>query len=200
MLKKSALLVTAIILMTTFLSACNGTSQTTNSSTPTSESSEYVEKVFGTEIISLDILADPNEWQTMLENATAEEYIKVDVIVNGTTFHDVGLRPKGNSSLSQVARSDSDRFSFRLKFDEYVNEQTCFGLDSFVINNMFGDNTYLKEYISYDLMRTIGVDCPCFGFADVQLNGNTWGLYLAVESYNDSYELRVSEDDSGTYI
>jgi spore coat protein CotH len=81
----------------------------------------------------------------MLDNATKEEYIKVDVVINGTTFSNVGIRPKGNSSLRQVASSESDRYSFRIKFDEYVKGQTCFGLDNLVVNNMFGDNTYMKH-------------------------------------------------------
>jgi hypothetical protein len=163
----------------------------------TGETPEYAEKIFGYDIISLEIIADDTEWQTMLDNAAKEEYIMVDVVVNGTKFENVGIRPKGNSSLTQVASSDSDRYSFRLKFDKYVKGQTCFGLDSFVVNNMLGDNTYMKEYISYDLMKTIGVDCPYFGYSNITVNGEAWGLYLAVELYNDSYEQRVYDDTSG---
>ncbi|MDK9711159.1 CotH kinase family protein [Acidaminobacter sp.] len=165
---------------------------------PLDSAPEYAEKIFGTDIITLEILSDEEDWQTMLDNATAEAYIKADVIVNGTTFKDVGIRPKGNSSLKQVASSDSDRYSFRIKFDKYVDGQTCFGLDQLVVNNMMGDNTYMKEYISYDLMKTIGVDAPYFGFTDISVNGRPWGLYLAVELYNDSYETRVYGDTSGT--
>ncbi len=152
---------------------------------------EYATKIFGADIISIEIIADENDWQEMLDNATSEQYIMADVVVNGTKIQNVGVRPKGNSSLTQVASSDSDRYSFRLQFDEYIKGQTCFGLDSLVINNMLGDNTYMKEYVSYELMQEIGVDTPYFGFADIKVNGEGWGLYLAVETYNDSYEART---------
>lgn len=158
---------------------------------------EYVSKIFGTDIISIEIIADESDWQEMLNSATSEQYIMVDVIVNGRKFQNVGVRPKGNSSLTQVASSDSDRYSFRLQFDEYIKGQTCFGLDSFVVNNMVGDNTYMKEYVSYELMKEIGVDAPYFGYADMKVNGENWGLYLAVELYNDSYEQRVFGNASG---
>lgn len=158
---------------------------------------DYVSRVFGEDVISIDILADETDWQTMLDNATAEEFIMADVVVNGTTFHNVGIRPKGNSSLSQVASSDSDRYSFRITFDKYIDGQTCFGLQSLVVNNMLGDYTYMKEYVSYDLMAQAGVDAPCFGFSNISVNGENWGLYLAVELYNDSYEQRVFGDTSG---
>lgn len=153
---------------------------------------EYESKLFGGDVIRIEIEADPAEWQAMLENARAEEYIMADVVVNGTRFQSVGIRPKGNSSLSQVAMSDTtDRFSFRLKFDEYIDGQTCFGLDCFVLNNMLGDNSYMKEYLSYDIMHYIGVNTPLYAFADISVNGEKWGFYLAVEAYDDSYLSRV---------
>lgn len=158
---------------------------------------EYSAKLFGTDIISLEILADEKDWKEMLENAISEQYIMADVIVNGTKFKNVGIRPKGNSSLTQVAGSDSNRYSFRLQFNEYIKEQTCFGLESFVVNNMLGDNTYMKEYVSYELMQEMGVDSPYFGYADIKVNGESWGLYLAVELYNDSFEQRVFGDTTG---
>jgi spore coat protein CotH len=158
---------------------------------------EYATKIFGTDIISIEIMVNEADWQKMLDNAINEQYIVADVVVNGTKFQKVGIRPKGNSSLMQVAGSDSDRYSFRLQFDEYIKDQTCFGLESFVLNNMLGDSTYMKEYVSYELMREAGVDAPYFGYADIKVNGKSWGLYLAVELYNDSYEQRVFGDTSG---
>lgn len=158
---------------------------------------EYATEIFGPDIISIEILADEDDWQNMLDNATSEEFICVDVIVNGTKFEKVGIRPKGNSSLTQIASSDSDRYSFRLQFDKYIEGQTCFGLDRMVVNNILGDNTYMKEYISYDIMKTAGVNCPYFGFSNITVNGEEWGLYLAVEMYSDSYLERTYGDTSG---
>ena len=158
---------------------------------------EDATKIFGADIISIEIIADEADWQEMLDNATSEQYIMADVVVNGTKFQNVGVRPKGNSSLSQVASSDSDRYSFRLQFDEYIKGQTCFGFESFVVNNMTGDSTYMKEYVSYELMQEIGVEAPYFGYADIKVNGESWGLYLAVELYNESYEQRVFGDTLG---
>lgn len=158
---------------------------------------EYAQKIFGQEIISVEILADEKEWADMIQNANKESFIKADVIVNGTTFKNVGIRPKGNSSLNQVTALKSERYSLRLQFDEYVTDQTCFGLDSFVLNNMITDNTYMKEYLSYDLMKDIGIQTPYFGYATIKLNGVNSGLYLAVETYGKSYETRINGNTSG---
>lgn len=161
------------------------------------QQAQYVTKIFGEDIITIDIIAQESEWQSMLENASSESFIMADIVVNGKKVQNIGIRPKGNSSLTQVAQSGSDRYSFRLQFDEYVKGQNCFGLESMVVNNMMGDYTYMKEYVSYALMREAGVDAPCFGFAKITVNGEDWGLYLAVELYNESYEQRVFGDTSG---
>lgn len=157
----------------------------------------YAEKIFGADIITIDIVADESEWQQMLDNAMSEQYIMVDVAVNGTKFSNVGIRPKGNNSLQQVASSDSDRYSFKIKFDEYADGQTCFGLDMLVLNGMLGDATYMKEYTTFDMMKEMGVSTPYFGYAMITLNGKDWGLYFALEAYNDSYKQRISGDEGG---
>ena len=158
---------------------------------------EYENRVFGTDVMTLEIEADPDEWQSMLDNATAEEYISCTVVVNGTRFENVGIRPKGNSSLTSVASSDSDRYSFKIKFDKYVDGQTCFGLDKFVVNNIQSDATYMKEYFSYELMNFIGVDTPLYTYADISVNGEQWGFYLAIECYDESFLARTYGDTSG---
>ncbi|MBQ8177017.1 MAG: CotH kinase family protein, partial [Oscillospiraceae bacterium] len=157
----------------------------------------YANQLFGTDVMTIDIIADETAWQTMLDNASNEEYISVDVVINNKKITNVGIRPKGNNSLQQVESSDSDRYSFKIKFDEYVDGQTCFGLDMLVLNNMIGDATFMKEYTAFDMMKTLGIETPYFNYADISLNGEKWGFYFAMEAYNDSYEQRVSGDESG---
>jgi len=151
-----------------------------------------------TQILDVQIVADEADWANMLENATAEEYIVATVIINGVKINNVGIRPKGNSSLSQVARdSTTDRYSFKIEFDHYVAGKTWLGLDKIVFNNMQGDSTYMKEYLSYDLMAYTGVDTPLYTFSNISVNGEEWGFYLAVEALEDSYAKRVYGNDHG---
>lgn len=158
----------------------------------------YVSAMDKTSVLDLQIIADEKEWAGMLENATAEEYIPATVIINGVKIENVGIRPKGNSSLSMVARDDTtDRYSFKIEFDRYVSGQTWLGLDKIVVNNMQGDATYMKEYLSYDLMAYAGVDAPLYAFSNISVNGEAWGFYLAVEALEDSYAKRVYGNDHG---
>jgi len=159
---------------------------------------DYESKLFGDEILTIDIRVDENEWQEMLDNAIDKEYISADLVINGKSFNTVGIRTKGNSSLSQVVgMDDSDRYSINFKFSYYVEGQTCYGLDTFCINNLLGDNTYMKDYLSYDIMKYIGVETPLMNYASVTVNGEDFGFYLALERYEKSFLDRAYDTSGG---
>ena len=158
----------------------------------TGVSMEYESKLFDTSsVLSINILMDESDWADMLENALAEEYYSCDVEINGTTFYRVGIRPKGNTSLSSIASDPTtDRYSFKLEFDHYVEGQTCFGLDKLVLNNNYADATNMKEALVYDMFQYLGADASLYNYAKISVNGEYWGVYLALEAVEDSFLLR----------
>ncbi len=155
-------------------------------------SMEYETKLFDTSsILTVNILMDEADWNDMLENATAEEYYQCDVEVNGTTFYRVAIRPKGNTSLTSIASDPTtDRYSFKLEFDHYVDGQTCFGLDKLILNNNYADATNMKEALVYDMYQYLGADASLYNYAKISVNGEYWGVYLALEAVEDSFLLR----------
>ncbi len=178
----------------------NGTNTSGAGSSQNATTLAYASEIDKTTILTVSISADPDKWQAMLDNAEAEEYISADITINGTTIENVGIRPKGNSSLSSIARDETtDRYSFKVKFDEYVDEQTWLGLDKLVLNNNYSDATSMKEYLSYDIMNYIGVDTPLYSYADMAVNGESWGFYLAIEDIDSGYLARVKDDEGELY-
>ena len=136
--------------------------------------------------ISIDI--DESDWEWLLENATDEEYRSCNITINGTTYYNVGIRPKGNTSLTNVASDDTtDRYSFKIKFNEYIDGQTFNGMKSIVLNNIIQDNTYMKEYITYDLFSSMGIATPEMSYSNITINNELWGLYLAIEVIDERY-------------
>ena len=162
-------------------------------------SMEYETKLFDTSsILTVNILMDDADWNDMLTNATAEEYYQCDVEVNGTTFYRVGIRPKGNTSLTSIASDPTtDRYSFKLEFDHYVDGQSCFGLDKLILNNNYADATNMKEALIYDMYRYLGADASLYNYAKISVNGEYWGVYLALEAVEDSFMLRNYGAQSG---
>ena len=160
---------------------------------------EYESKLFDTDqIMDIDILMDEDDWNDMLENAISEEYYSCDVVVNGKTFYSVGIRPKGNTSLSSIANDpDTDRYSFKLEFDHYIEGQTCYGLDKLILNNNYADATNMKEAIVYDMYQYLGVDASLYNYAKISVNGDYRGVYLALEAVEDSFMLRNYGTEDG---
>lgn len=167
-------------------------SETVFANASTGITMEYETALFDhSRIISVNIIMDPNDWQDMLDNAASEEYYKCDAVVNGTAFYNVGIRPKGNTSLSSIVNDPTtDRYSFKLEFDKYVEGQTCFGLDKLVLNNNYADTTNMKEAIAYDMFAYLGADSSLYNYAQISVNGDYWGVYLAIEAVEDSFLLR----------
>lgn len=162
-------------------------------------SMEYETALFDTDsVISVNILMDDADWNAMLENSTAEEYYQCDVEINGTTFYRVAIRPKGNTSLTSIASDPTtDRYSFKLEFDHYVDGQTCFGLDKLILNNNYADATNMKEALIYDMYQHLGADASLYNYAKISVNGEYWGVYLALEAVEDSFMLRNYGAQSG---
>ena len=153
---------------------------------------EYESKLFDpSQPLQVNILMDAAEWEEMLATATEETYYACDVEINGKTFYNVGVRPKGNTSLTSIASDPTtDRYSLKLEFDHYVKGQTCYGLDKLILNNNYADATNMKEALIYDMFRFLGADASLYNYAKISVNGEYWGVYLALEAVEDSFLLR----------
>ena len=159
----------------------------------------YVDTVLNKDqVTEINLEVDQDNWNNLLEKATDEEYITANITVNGTKYYNVGIRAKGNSSLSMVASdATTDRYSFKVKFDEYVDGQTLDGLSKIALNNIMSDATYMKEYLSYDLLEKMGVPTPAFAFTNIKVNGENWGFYFAVEVIEEEFIERTYGSLSG---
>ena len=166
------------------------------------EQPDYVTTIFDDDkVIEINIEMDETAWQEMLDNAADEEYVAANITVNGTAYNNVAIRPKGNSSLSQLVMDDTtQRYSFKVKFDEYIDGQTLDGLSKLVLNNNMADATYMKEYLSYKLLNSLGVPTPECAYANITVNGEEWGLYLAVEPIEEEFiERNYGSTDGNLY-
>ena len=146
----------------------------------------YETRLFDTSAVhTVDIVME--DWEEFLETCENEEYAACSVVIDGEAYKNVGLRAKGNTSLSSVSSMGSDRYSFKIEFDHYDSTKSYYGLDKLSLNNLIQDNTYMKDYLTYQLMGSFGVDSPLCSYVYITVNGEDWGLYLAVEGVEDAF-------------
>lgn len=150
------------------------------------------------QVMDIYVMLSEADYSDILENPLKEEYKAANVTVNGETVENVGFRVKGNSSLNMVAGSDSDRYSFKIDFDRYFDGQNMEGLTKLNLNNSISDPSYMREYLSYSLLNEAGIPTPAYAYANVYVNGELVGLYLAVEGIEEPFLERYYGSNYGT--
>lgn len=179
---KICCLALVIVLLITAVLVHAGSSQTQTSP----QNMQYESRLFDTsKVHTIDILMD--DWEGFLETCENEEYTVCSLVIDDEPYKNIGLRAKGNTSLSNVAAYGNDRYSFKVEFDHYDNSKSYYGLDKISLNNLIQDNTCMKDYLTYQMMGGFGVSTPLCSYAYITVNGKDWGLYLAVEGVEESF-------------
>lgn len=156
----------------------------------------YESRLFDTSYVhTIDIVMD--DWDGFIDGCEDEEYTSCAVIIDNEAYKNVGIRAKGNTSLSSVSAYGNDRYSFKIEFDHYDSGKTYYGLDKLSLNNIIQDNTYMKDYLVYQMMGYFGVDSPLCSYVYITVNGEDFGLYLAVEGVEESFLSRNYGSDYG---
>lgn len=156
----------------------------------------YETRLFDTsKVHTVNIVMD--DWDEFIDSCTDEEYAQCSVIIDHEAYKNVAIRAKGNTSLSNVQNYGNDRYSFKIEFDHYDGTNNYYGLDKLSLNNIIQDNTYMKDYLTYQMMGAFGVSAPLCSYVQILVNGEEWGLYLAVEGVEESFLSRNYGNDYG---
>lgn len=162
-------------------------------------------KLFNKETIQdVKISIDENNWNYLLQNAIDKPTVLASSIsIGDDTVKYVGIKTKGNLTLKEVWNSSSDRFSFTINFGKYINtdngytdKQNLYGLRKVALNNIYGDATLMKEYLSYELMTKMGIPTPEYSLVNLYINDEFYGVYMMVESIDSSLTQRTLGEKS----
>lgn len=155
----------------------------------------YENRLFDiSKVHTIDIVMD--DWDGFLASCTQKEYEACSLVIDGEAFQNVGIRGKGSYSM-RIASYGGSRYSFKVEFDHYDRGKTYHGLDKLALNNISMDNTYMKDFLAYQIMGQNGVSSPLCSYVYLTVNGEDWGLYLAVEGIEEAFLKRNYGSDAG---
>ncbi|MFC1592257.1 CotH kinase family protein, partial [Thermodesulfobacteriota bacterium] len=113
------------------------------------------------------------------------------VRVADTAWTNVGIRFRGNASLKFAWQLGSLKLPFKFDFDEFedrhpqIRNQRFYGFKELALVNNFGDPSFVREKLAYDLYRDAGVPAPRSAFYRVYVDSGEgpvyFGLYTMVE-------------------
>jgi spore coat protein CotH len=128
-------------------------------------------------------------------------YVPVTVEHDGRVWTNVGMRYKGNSSLTASVGLGNGKVPFRLNFDRYEEEspeiqnQRFYGFQEMTFSSNFGDDSQLREVLANEVFRDRGVPAPRAAFYRVYVDTGSgpqyWGLYTMVEDPADGSMLQA---------
>lgn len=130
--------------------------------------------------------AQTNWWTQLTNNYVSDTNIAATMVVDGVAYPNVGVRFRGNTSYTMLPVQPNqgwEKKSFNIEMDWLVAGQDIYGYDSLNLNNGFHDPTFLREVLTYQVMRRHGV-APKANWVRLWLNGTYWGVYINVQQPN----------------
>lgn len=146
---------------------------------------------------------EQNYWEILNDNfgdpfsgqdVDDKPYLSGKIEIDGQIYDKVGIRFKGYSSFFFV---QGDKKSFKLDFNEFVEDRKIDGLRKLNLNNGVGDPAFQREFVCYNLLRQMGIPAPRVAFAKVYINDEYWGLYSLVEQIDKSFLKDNYVDNNG---
>lgn len=131
-----------------------------------------------------------NYWSLLANNKAFDDandsstYIPATVVVDGQSLDSVGIQFKGNSSYYNYP---SNKKPFTLSFNEYIAGQKFNGLKSVNLNNLYQDPSFMREKMFLDFCNQQGINAPRANYTRLYINGDYWGLYIAVERITKTF-------------
>ena len=115
--------------------------------------------------------------------AGENEYIPATFEFNGEVYQNVGVRYKGYSSCLNYP---NEKKPFKIKFNEYDEEQEFYGLKKLSLSNEYNDPSFLREKMLYDVFNKY-IPSSRANFIKLYTNDNYLGLYTNVEQVNFTF-------------
>ncbi len=98
---------------------------------------------------------------------------------------DVGVRLKGNSSL--WSSSDNQMKSFKIHFEEYVEDQRFHQVDRLSLNSNFKDPSIMRERLAYALANDFDMHAPRTAYAELWVDGQRHGVYTLIQQVDERF-------------
>lgn len=135
------------------------------------------------------------------------EWVEAIIEFQGNTWTHVGVRYKGNSSLTSGWNSGQSKLPIKLDFDEFedeypeIDDQRFYGFKQLSLANGFSDDSFLRDAATSEILAEAGLPVAETAFYEVVLDYGegpvSLGLYTVIEVVDDTVVDRVFGSDDG---
>ena len=129
------------------------------------------------------------DWEELNEQDDDKEEVEAEVVLRVDGQELPGTEMEQHGGYARTVPKKSFRFVIRDELDAWLD---LFGdgpekQRRFVIKASWNDRSYLRGWLTMDLLRAMGAFAPRISFAELYVNGGYEGLYLVVERIDKPY-------------
>lgn len=143
----------------------------------------------------IEIFVRPDSFEYIYTNLINDEYIRGDFFFTYQnqvdSFKNIGLRMRGNTSLS------AQKKSFKVSFNEFDEDGEFQGLRKLNLRGSHNDPSMMRERLFYKAWNDAGMPERRSAFVDLYINGVYYGLYTNIEEIDKRWLDRVYGDNDG---
>lgn len=125
-----------------------------------------------------------NYWNQLTANYPTRTHIPANLVFEGISLDSVGVSFKGNTSYTGTGTSQKKSFS--VKTEEFIDNQDLFGYSTLNLNNAFQDASFLREVFYLNQIRQ-HIPAAKANFVHLYINDQDWGLYPNVQQLNKDF-------------
>ena len=138
-----------------------------------------------THLHDVHLRINERDWQTLRVNFEDDTFYPADLVWNGITVRNVGVRQRGFGSRT------ASKPNLRVDMNRYASNQRFVGLAAINLDNVYSDPSMMRDPLTMKTFARLGVPAPRQAHARLFVNDAYAGVYVIVEPVDRTFVSRV---------
>src|SRR5436190_2178852 len=121
------------------------------------------------------LTVNSRDLRTLHANTGLNTYYPADLAWKNIKVRNVAIRNRGQGSRN------SQKPGLRVDMSHYTTGQRLVGLNAIVLDNIWQDDSFLREKLSFTIFEKMGLPAPRESFCRLFINNEYQGLYSITE-------------------
>jgi spore coat protein CotH len=145
-----------------------------------------------TAIQELRLSVNSRDLRTLHEKYLDNTYYTADLTWKNVKVRNVGIRSRGSGSRNAT------KLGLRVDMSRYTTGQTFVGLSAIVLDNLWQDDSLIRERLAFTFFERLGLGAPRESYCRLFINNEYQGLYTITEEIDGPFAQRVTGETGGT--
>jgi spore coat protein CotH len=119
-------------------------------------------------------------------------HFPADLTWRNLKVRNVSIRSRGQGSRNPI------KPGYQVEIDRYTTGQTLVGLSGLILDNIWQDDSLIREKLAFEMFEKMGLPAPRESFCRLYINNEYQGVYNVTEIIDGTFDQRVTGESDGT--